>query len=234
MNVKPVSINTINRKFESFAKQSLQNPQNVDPHYFNAQFGSFKNQYTKFRKLDLFADKMMDFAAVLQAKGLRDMAGIVYSGLAKLPFPPKKRIAMLERAIENAEAQGDKFHVLGRIVDLKALYKSEGMPKEYLKNLLREEKCLKGIVTDFEESKSGFKSIERAPMEEHVYRFHLAQVRIDIAKACMRQNPKQALTKIKAAKKFFEANGYPDDDRFAQILIDKISSRKGRHTKRLY
>ncbi len=234
MNVKPVSINTINRKFESFAKQSLQNPQNVNPHYFNSQFGSFKNQYMKFRKLDLFTDKMLDFAGLLQTKGLRDLAGIVYSGLSKLPIPPKKRIAMLERAIENADAQGDKFHVLGRIVDLKSLYKSEGMPKEYLKNLLREEKCLKNIVTDFEEAKNGFKTIERAPMKEQVYRFHLAQVRIDIAKACMRQNPKQALAKIKDAKRFFDANGYSDDAQFAQILIDKISSRKARHTKSLY
>lgn len=76
------------------------------------------------------------------------------------------------------------------------------MSKQYVKTLLKEEKCLKSIVTDFEEAKKGFKTVAKGTESEDVYRLRLAFARIDIAKTCMRQNPGLALSKIRSAKEF--------------------------------
>lgn len=79
--------------------------------------------------LDVFSEKLVGFAENLQQKGQKDFAGIVYSGLAKLPIAKEKRISILEKAIANAEEQGDKFHVLARVVDLKNCISLNGCQK---------------------------------------------------------------------------------------------------------
>ena len=201
-----------------------------DTRFFSGQMNAFKKQYTKFGMLDVFSEKLVDFAENLQQKGQKDFAGIVYSGLAKLPIAKEKRISILEKAITNAEEQGDKFHVLARVVDLKKLYKSEWMSKKYVKTLLKEEKCLKGIVSDFEEAKKGFKTVSKETESEKIYSLRLAFARIDIAKTCMKENPKLALSKIKDARKVFQTQGRTKEVDFADNLIAQITTRKTRHS----
>lgn len=75
--------------------------------------------------------------------------------------------------------------------------------KKYVKTLLKEEKCLKGIVSDFEEAKKTFKTVSKETATERAYRLRLAFARIDIAKTCMKENPKLALSKIRMQKRFF-------------------------------
>lgn len=229
MNIKPINVTHLEHNFDHFKKSTML-VKYQDTRFFSGQMNAFKKQYTKFGMLDVFSEKLADFAENLQQKGQKDFAGIVYSGLAKLPIAKEKRISILEKAITNAEEQGDKFHVLARVVDLKKLYKSEWMSKKYVKTLLKEEKCLKGIVSDFEEAKKGFKTVSKETESEKIYSLRLAFARIDIAKTCMKENPKLALSKIKDAKKVFQTQGRTKEVDFADNLIAQITTRKTRHS----
>ena len=224
MKINPININKVNHNFEHFTRETIHSKVQ-DTHFFAREISGFQKQYSKCGKIDIFCDKLADFAEMLQDKGLKDFAGIVYSGLVKLPIDKNKKISILEKAIENAEGQGDKFHVVARIVDLKKLYKAEWMSKLYVKTLLKEEKYLKSIVTDFEEAKKNFKTIEKNAGSEDVYRLRLAFARIDIAKTCMKQNPKLALSKIKSAKRVFAEQERTKELEFANQLIKQIELR---------
>ena len=142
MRINPINVNRINHDFEHFARETMQS-RIRNPHSFAKEISAFQKNYSKMGMLDVFCYNLADFAERLQGSGMRDFAGIVYSGLAKLPIAKDTRITILEKAITNAENQGDKFHILARIVDLKKLYKAEWMSKQYVKTLLKEEKCLK-------------------------------------------------------------------------------------------
>lgn len=229
MIIKPINQTHLEHNFEHFTKSAM-SATRQDTRFFSGQINNFQKQYKNFGMLDVFSEKLAGFAENLQQKGQKDFAGIVYSGLAKLPIAKEKRISILEKAIANAEEQGDKFHVLARVVDLKKLYKSEWMSKKYVKTLLKEEKCLKGIVSDFEEAKKTFKTVSKETATERAYRLRLAFARIDIAKTCMKENPKLALSKIKDAKKVFQSQGRTKEVDFADNLIAQITTRKTRHS----
>lgn len=229
MIIKPINQTHLEHNFEHFTKSAM-SATRQDTRFFSGQINNFQKQYKNFGMLDVFSEKLVGFAENLQQKGQKDFAGIVYSGLAKLPIAKEKRISILEKAIANAEEQGDKFHVLVRVVDLKKLYKSEWMSKKYVKTLLKEEKCLKGIVSDFEEAKKTFKTVSKETATERAYRLRLAFARIDIAKTCMKENPKLALSKIKDAKKVFQSQGRTKEVDFADNLIAQITTRKTRHS----
>lgn len=226
MRINPINLNHVNYNFEHFVKETVQQDNKRDPRYFIREIYDFQKQYSKFGMVDMFCDKLADFAEMLQSKGLKDFAGMVYSSLAKFPINKDIRISILEKAIKNAESQGDKFHVLARVVDLKKLYKDEWMSKQYVRTLLREEKCLKSIVTDFEEAKKGFKTVAKGIESEDVYRLRLAFARIDIAKTCMRQNPGLALSKIKSAKRVFIEQGRTKEVEFSEQLAKQIELRR--------
>ena len=172
MIIKPINQTHLEHNFEHFTKSAM-SATRQDTRFFSGQINNFQKQYKNFGMLDVFSEKLVGFAENLQQKGQKDFAGIVYSGLAKLPIAKEKRISILEKAIANAEEQGDKFHVLARVVDLKKLYKSEWMSKKYVKTLLKEEKCLKGIVSDFEEAKKTFKTVSKETATERAYRLRL-------------------------------------------------------------
>lgn len=223
MRINPVI--KANQNFDRFATETM-NARIRDTHYFAKEISGFQKQYSKIGMLEAFSANLAGFAEKLQASGMKDFAGIVYSGLAKLPINKEVRISILEKAIANAESQGDKFHVLARVVDLKKLYKAEWMSKKYVKTLLKEEKTLKSIVTDFEEAKKGFKTINKGPESENVYRLRLAFARVDIAKTCMKQNPGLAKSKIKSAKRVFIDQERTKEAEFADQLIKQIESRR--------
>lgn len=225
MRINPINVNRINHDFEHFARETMQS-RIRNPHSFAKEISAFQKNYSKMGMLDVFCYNLADFAEKLQGSGMRDFAGIVYSGLAKLPIAKDTRITILEKAITNAENQGDKFHILARIVDLKKLYKAEWMSKQYVKTLLKEEKCLKSIVTDFEEAKKGFKTVAKGTESEDVYRLRLAFARIDIAKTCMRQNPGLALSKIRSAKRVFVEQGRTKEVEFSEQLAKQIELRR--------
>lgn len=222
MRINPINLNHVNYNFEHFVKETVQQDNKRDPRYFIREIYDFQKQYSKFGMVDMFCDKLADFAEMLQGKGLKDFAGMVYSSLAKFPINKDTRISILEKAVKNAESQGDKFHVLARVVDLKKLYKDEWMSKQYVRTLLREEKCLKSIVTDFEEAKKNFRVVGNASRTQDDYRWDLAVSKIDIAKATMKQNPKLALSKIKSAKRIFVDLDRPDELEFAEQLENQI------------
>ena len=83
----------------------------------------------------------------------------------------------------------------------------------------------KKIINNFDDSTDNFKTVKKNSNQLDLYRFRLALVEVDIAKATIRAEKKSALKKLVHAKKIFNELGKTTEAKFAQQLINQIDYR---------
>ena len=155
--------------------------------------------------------------------GLNDIAGIIFSNLAKIPILSKenKELVILS-GLKHAKDNEDVIHVLSRLVDLKFLYKNENSKKKYIKTLQEEEKYLTLIINDYFQSTQKYKTINRGANSIEKYKFRLATSKVDLAKALLRTEPNIALKKLNEANNIFTDLNKNKEIGFVKLLIQEI------------
>ena len=222
INIKNTDLITLNNKFSHFARESLNN-KNPNAQYVSSQLKRYENQYKKINALESFMENTSKLLLGLENRGLTDIAGIIYSGLVKIPtlsYEIKEDIIL--RGLKNAKNNGDDIHVLARVVDLKYLYKNCKAKKKFIKTLFEEEKILKSIVSEYEKNKSAYRTVARnmSPIEK--YNFKLATSKVDLGKALLRTNPDIAYTKLEEAQRIFLKQKKNKEADFVSDLIQQI------------
>ena len=222
IKIKNSDLTILNNKFSHFARQSLNNKR-PDLHYVSSQLQRYENQYKKINALESFLEKASKLAVGLETRGMTDLAGIIYSGLVKIPtLPLEIREDIILKGLENAKNNEDNVHVLARIVDLKYLYKVGKSKKKYIKTLFAEEKILKSIVNEYEKNKLAYRNLARdmSPIEK--YNFLLATSKVDLGKALLRTNPEMAYAKLEEAQRIFLKQKKIKEAEFVSNLIQQI------------
>ena len=203
--VDKVSLRNLNHDFQSFQKKMLQQ-QSPAPAYVISQLSQYEK---KFKKLGLehgYAGSLYTFANMMSETGHKDIPGIIYSALIKLPFlTPITKEHYILKALEYARSQGDEIHEHARLVDLKILYKKTEQKNKYNEVLVQEEAVLKSICSNFKEAKQNFKTHSRGHSSIVKYKLELAKARVDIAKFTMKQEPQRAAYLLKKAIKTFNS-----------------------------
>ena len=224
MNIK--SLNTINKSFAEFSNITLNKKPTTS--YLLSNLKSYEKNYRRINSLELYLRQVYQLANNCFSKGLNDFAGMIYSSLIKnKAIPDNIREVIINQAIDVAKAQKDPIHELARVVDLKHLYlrNLDTTPKKKLKNNIAEETLLKKIINNFDDCTDNFKSVKKNSSQLDLYRFRLALVEVDIAKATIRTEKKTALKKLIHAKKTFNDLGKTTEAKFAQQLINQIDYR---------
>ncbi len=224
MNIK--SLDTINKSFAEFSQATLN--RRATTNYLLSHLKSYEKDYRRAGALELFLKQVYQLADNCFKKGLNDFAGMMYSSMIKNEaIPDNIREIIINRAIEVTRAQKDPIHELARVVDLKHLYlrNPETTAKKKLKNNIAEETLLKKIINNFDDSTDNFKTVKKNSNQLDLYRFRLALVEVDIAKATIRTEKKSALKKLVHAKKIFNELGKTTEAKFAQQLINQIDYR---------
>lgn len=86
----------------------------------------FQRDYNKNGLFRDFLPRLEDFALRMEDARFLDIAGMVFSKLAKLPTTDEMKEQFLRGGLRIAKKQGDPIHTLARIVDLKKLYEQTG------------------------------------------------------------------------------------------------------------
>ena len=222
INIKNTDLITLNNKFSHFARESLNNKK-PDAQYVSSQLKRYENQYKKINALESFMENTSKLLVGLENRGLTDIAGIIYSGLVKIPtlsYEIKEDIIL--KGLKNAKNNGDSVHVLARIVDLKYLYKNCKAKKKFIKTLFEEEKILKTIVDEYEKNKSAYRTVARSMSPIEKYNFKLATSKVDLGKALLRTNPEMAYAKLEEAQRIFLKQKKNKEADFVSDLIQQI------------
>lgn len=226
IKIKPITnIHKINNNFNSFSKQTLENNR-ADFNYVISQLQKYESDYRQLDSVHLFMQKAQQFAEDCFNKGMVNFTGIIYAFLIKMPnLPFDVKEILIKRAIQIAQSQNDKVHELGRVADLKILYKQNGdVPKKnYIKTLLKEEEILKTLVRTYEECSENYKTISREMCNRDKYKHRLAISMVDIAKALYKTDTKSALHRLKSARSIFKEVGSEKDLFLTEGLIKKIT-----------
>lgn len=222
INVKNSDIAILNNKFSHFARQTLNNKR-PDVHYVSSQLQRYGNQYRRLNTLENFFKNASELAKGLELRGLNDIAGIIYSGLVKIPnLPLEVKEDIILKGLENAKNNGDSIHVLARTVDLKYLYKNCRVKKKYIRTLFEEEKILKSIVNEYEKTKKAYRNVARSVSPLEKYNFKLATSKVDLGKALLRTNPETAFAKLEEAQRIFLKQKKNKEADFCADLISQI------------
>ncbi len=222
INIKNTDLITLNNKFSHFARESLNNKR-PDAQYVSSQLKRYENQYKRINALESFIENTSKLVNGLESRGLNDIAGIIYSGLVKIPtlsYEIKENIIL--KGLKNAKNNGDNVHILARIVDLKYLYKNCKAKKKYIKTLFEEEKILKSIVSEYEKNKSAYRTVARSMSTIEKYNFKLATSKVDLGKALLRTNPEMAYVKLEEAQRIFLKQKKNKEVDFVADLISQI------------
>ena len=225
LKINQSNVKVLNSKFNKFTQQTVSNNRpNIQ--YMCSQLQRYEKQYKKFNAIELYCVKALDFAQKLEVVGLTDFAGVIYSGLIKIPNISKEaKETMILSGLKNAQRNNDSIHFLARLVDLKYLYKNENK-KKYINILLEEEKCLTSIVNNYQQKASNFRTVGKDVNLQEKYKFRLAVSKVDLGKAFLRSNSDTALTKLQEAETIFIALGKAKEANFANQLISQISARR--------
>ena len=222
INIKNTDLITLNNKFSHFARESLNNKK-TNAQYVSSQLKRYENQYKKINALESFIENTSKLLVGLENRGLTDIAGIIYSGLVKIPtltYETKEDIIL--KGLKNAKNNGDNVHALARIVDLKYLYKNCKAKKKFIKTLFEEEKILKSIVDEYEKNKSAYRTVARSMSSIEKYNFKLATSKVDLGKALLRTNPEMAYAKLEEAQRIFLKQKKNKEADFVSDLIQQI------------
>lgn len=215
ISLNKIPIENLDKNFYHFADRTISR-RKPDVKYLISQLKYHETKYDKNGFLTDFLFRLEDFAYGLEHNGLLDIAGMIYSRLAKLPTTPELKEQFLRGGLRLARKQGDPIHILGRIVDLKKLYEAEGKGNKFYKMLFSEEQTLTGIVENFVKAKINYRTVSKKAATEDVYSYRLAVVKVDIAK---KMRSKDRVERLLEAKEIFERLGCEKELKFVNKLL---------------
>ena len=224
IKIEPPIITTIDKEFQAFSKKALKKTR-PDRVFVISHLQKYEKSYKREGLISNFVQKARQLAEDFDKKGATDFTGIIYASLIKiktLAFDIRENL--IKRAIEIAQKQNDTIHELGRVVDLKMLYRANIQVKRkgYIKTLLAEEKLLSNIVRNFDQSVDNYKTVRRNTKLKDEYLFKLGLSKVDIAKQFINTNRKLAKEKLVEAKKIFQKLGKSKEEFFVNGLIEQI------------
>ena len=150
--------------------------------------------------------KAKKLAETLVAKNDNNMAGIIYSFLIKFNQGNTKLVEeFATSALAIAKRLNDPMHVMARCNDLKEIYKIFP-PKDdkLLKVLYEEKRALNKIITDYDNVKTKYNTINRQMKPVSNYRILLADIKFEIGKQLTNKDEKLAIQEIAEARAIYE------------------------------
>ncbi|MCM1002993.1 MAG: hypothetical protein NC408_01480 [Candidatus Gastranaerophilales bacterium] len=216
-NINLKVINSLDRSFSSFAQETMAR-RKPDRNYVISQLQHYQTQYNKNGLFKDFLVRLEAFALGMEDSNLLDIAGMVFSKLAKFPTTDEMKEQFLRGGLRIARKQGDPIHILARIVDLKKLYENNGDSRGRYKMLFPEERALTDIVENFPKAKGRFRTVskEYSPLDK--YRLQLARVKVDIAK---KLRPHEAYSRLIEAREIFEDLRCSKELKFVDRMLSK-------------
>ena len=222
VKITKLEINTLNNDFYRFRSRIIQS-RKQDNTYFVSKMSAFEKKYKKAGLEINFAREIFSFAEILREKGIKDLPGIIYSSLAKMPFlniQLKEQYAL--KGLEYAQEQGDSIHTLARLVDLEKIYKYKGNTHNYVAVLFQQEKILDSICKNFKDAKSNYRTYSRQNSSIDKYEIELAKTRVDIAKVIIKSNPRLAKILLERACKVFKHTNRQKEVDFVNSMLAEI------------
>ena len=217
-------LTTINNQFKSFSDKALKSSK-PNRAFVISYLQKYEKSYKREGFITTFVQKAQQLAEDFDKNGATDFTGIIYASLIKIKnLSSDIREELIKRAIEVAQKQNDIIHELGRVVDLKMLYRDNisTRRKDYIKTLFAEEKLLRNIVRNYEESRDNYKTVTKTTRSEEDYTFKLGLSKVEIAKQHNNTNKKIALEKLIEAKKIFKRLGKTKEEFFTKGLIENL------------
>ena len=222
--LKTSPIKQLNNEFYRFQLQISQSRvQNIP--FFLSQLNKYEKQYKRAGLGEIFMQKLFEFAQNMQKFEIKDLPGIIFSHLTKQSkiLNPKSRERYALEALDYAQKQGDLIHTLAHLVDLEKIYKQNGETNKYTRTLLKKERILISICSDYEGAKNKHKTYSKDCSPLNRYEIELAKTRVEIAKKVYRKNPKLAEAILKKAQKTFEQQGRQKEVDFVKLILSEIS-----------
>lgn len=212
-------ITKLDKSFASFAQDTMAR-RRPDRNYVISQLQHYQTQYNKNGLFRDFLVRLEAFALGMEDANLLDIAGMVFSKLAKLPTTDEMKEQFLRGGLRIARKQRDPIHTLARIVDLKKLYEKNGDTHSRFKMLFSEEKALTTIVENFGQAQKKYRTVSKDVSPFDKYRLQLARTKVDLAK---RLRPNEAYSRLIEARGIFADLGYSKELHFVERMLTKIS-----------
>lgn len=216
------SLRTLDHQFSRFAKGTLRQ-KCPDKNYVISQLKYYQKEYNRGGFFEEFLFRLENFAYDMESVGGLDIAGMVFSKLAKFPAHPRIKEQFLYSALRIAQKQKDDIHTLARIVDLKNLYRRSNDHKRAYRMLFSEEKLLTDIVENFDAAKNKFRTVSKHPAALNTYKYQLAAAKVDIAKGL---KPKDAYYRLIEAREIFASIACDSKVVFIDRLLSNHYNKK--------
>ena len=215
-------LHNLNSDFRRFQTRIVES-QKQDNTYFISQLNQFKKKYKRAGQENTFAENIFAFAEKMRDIGIDDLPGIIFSNLMKMPFlKPQVKEVYAIKALEYADENGDKIHILARLVDLEKLYKQNKDMHNYKRILFREENVLNNICNNFKNAKKTYRTYSRENSSLKKYELELAKTRVDIAKLILKSNPQKAQIILGKARFIFNRENREKEVNFVDMMLDEI------------
>ena len=223
MKIESAKINIANQHLEDMAKKAMSIP-NYPPDQFYSAVKRRVFEYQCINQLDVAGERLSQLAKKFFEMGRMDFAGIICSLVSKLQqLPFEAREQYIIQAINIAEQQNDKIHVVARLEDLCKAYVERGDISKLLKVLIKKENALKEVIADFDTAKKNFRTLVYKNENIENYEDILATTQVDIAKIIMRKKPKKAVQKLQKAIEYFEKIGDTERSDFANDMLKRAT-----------
>ncbi len=210
-------ISTLDSNFSKFAQNTMAR-RRPDRNYVISQLKHYQTQYNKNGLFNDYLVRLEAFALGMEETGLLDIAGMVFSKLAKLPTTDEMKEQFLRGGLRVARKQRDPIHILARIVDLKKLYEKNGDTHSRFKMLFAEESALTDIVGNFRQAKEKYRTVSKQSSSLNRYIIQLARTKVEIAKML---RPKEAYPMLLEAKSLFESTAFDNGVRYVEKMLVK-------------
>lgn len=191
--------------------------------YKNQVIAQLQNYQTAYNKSGFFNDflfRLESFALGLEDRGCLDIAGMIFSKLAKFPADDRAKEQFLRGGLRVARKQSDPIHTLARIVDLKKLYEVKGkkFSHRHFEMLFLEEQELCNIVNNFPQVKRQYKTVAKGTASRETYLYRLGITMTEIAK---RLHPHEARPRLLDAREIFAELDRPKELMFVEKMLSK-------------
>ncbi len=221
-NINPIQ--TINKRFVDFSRTTIKTHK-LNTKQVMSQLKEYEQDYKNAGQIGVFLYNAYQFAENCYKNGLKKYAGSILSLLIKnkeLPNNVKEPIIL--QAIRVANEQKDLLGELARVVDLKKYYKNnpEASINKKLKVCIKEEALLKKIINNLEDIPQSNKPAFEKYEPKDIYRFKLALVEVDIAKAQIKSHKTVTMKRLLHARKIFNELNKTNEEKFAQSLINQL------------
>lgn len=218
-------------ELDIFSRFITNNGEKISTQTFSEEFGKIQRTYLKDKKRDIFCLEADKFSDNLVNQNNLDFAGIVMSALCKLTqYILEQLEKFAQKGYEIAKSNNDCLHMMARLNDLRRIYfRNPEKLYNYIQVLLKQEKCLNELTTNYDKTAETFRSITRKPASKKEYERMLAHVQTELGKLIKKRHPHQAQAKLISAREIFEKQGnYQHLDYIDMLLseIDRIILRK--------